>query len=117
MTAKVIERCQRPGCNGIIVDGICEDCGRPPVGQRVLKDATSAPLTSAPSSRTSGLSYTGYSGATGTASTGSRRQTSRSSHGSSTRRSSLGGGLVSLPPQPSQDPLQSLMAKPEVPER
>jgi serine/threonine-protein kinase PknG len=117
MADKVLEKCQRPGCNGIIVDGICEDCGRPPVGQRVLKDATSAPSTSAPTSRTSGLSYTGYSGVTGTASTGSRRQTSWSSHGSSTRRSSLGGGLVSLPPQPSQDPLQSLMAQPEVPER
>src|SRR5215469_3621414 len=118
MAEKVIERCQRPGCNGIIVDGICEDCGRPPVGQRVLKDATSAPVTSTPSgsSRTSGLSYKGYSGTTGTSRSESRRQTSRSSQGSSTRRSALGGGLVTLPPQPSQDPLKSLMTKPEVPE-
>src|SRR5215469_15794365 len=119
MAEKVIERCQRPGCNGIIVDGICEDCGRPPVGQRVLKDATSAPVTSTPSgsSRTSGLSYKGYSGTTGTSRSESRRQASRTSRGSSTRRSALGGGLLTLPPQPSQDPLKSLMTNPEVPER
>jgi serine/threonine-protein kinase PknG len=121
MADKVIEKCERPGCNGIIVDGICEDCGRPPVGQSVLKDAaTSVPSGSAGTgtSRPSGLSYAGYSGPTGSSSgTGSGRRTSRSSHGTSTRRSSLGGGLVNLPPQPSQDPLLTLMTNPEVPER
>jgi serine/threonine-protein kinase PknG len=119
MADKVIEKCQRPGCNGVIVDGICEDCGRPPVGKSVLKEATSAPSSSPTTgtSRTSGLSYNGYSGTTGSSGTGSRRQTSRASRGSSTRRSTLGGGLVTLPPQPSQDPLLSLMTNPEVPER
>jgi serine/threonine-protein kinase PknG len=119
MPEKVIEKCQRPGCNGIIVDGICEDCGRPPVGQRILKDAPTAPSTrtGTGTSSPSGLTYTGYSGTSGPSGTGSRRQASRTSRGSSTRRSALGGGLLTLPPEPSQDPLKSLMTNPEVPER
>lgn len=115
----MVEKCQRPGCNGTIVDGFCDECGKPPVGQSMLKAATSAPGASATSTGTvgtSGITYSGYSGTTGSLRTGSRRQSSRSSRGSSTRRAALGGGLVSLPPQPSQDPLKLVMANPEVPE-
>jgi serine/threonine-protein kinase PknG len=113
------EKCQRPGCTGTIVDGICEDCGRPPVGQSVLKNAPTTASISVKTGTTSttGLTYSGYSGTTGSGRQGSRRQSSRSTHGSSTRRNALGGGLVSLPPQPSQDPLKLVMVNPEVPER
>jgi serine/threonine-protein kinase PknG len=119
MAEKVAEKCQRPGCSGIIVDGICEDCGKPPIGQSVLKATAAAPSTSVRTGMTgiSGLSYTGYSGTTGSSGTGSKRHTSRSSRGSSTRRRALGGGLVALPSQPTQDPLQLIMTNPEVPER
>src|SRR5262245_28815697 len=114
------EKCQRPGCSGLIVEGICEECGRPPVGHSLLKAAEPAPSsvsTSTGAAGTSGLTYSGYSGTTGSSRTGSRRHSSRSSHASSSRRTALGGGLVSLPPQPSQDPVQLVMSHPEVPDR
>jgi len=101
--------CQRPGCSGEMVDGVCEDCGRPPMGKSLL--------ASEPQAGNGISSMTLYSGTVGSARTGSRRHTSRSSRGSSSRRQSLGGGLVSIPPQPSQDPLKLVMAVPEVPER
>jgi serine/threonine-protein kinase PknG len=107
-----IEKCQRPGCSGIIVDGVCEDCGRPPLGKSLLGDmsqSTTGQIESASK----------YAGTTGSARTGSKRTTSRSSKtaGTSSRRNRLGGGLVSLPEQPSQDPLKLVMEKAEVPER
>jgi serine/threonine-protein kinase PknG len=60
-----------------------------------------------------------YAGTTGSARTGSKRNTSRSGRttGTSSRRNKLGGGLVALPEQPSQDPLKLLLEKAEVPER
>jgi serine/threonine-protein kinase PknG len=117
--ATTAEMCQRPGCHGTIVDGICEECGRPPVGQRILQAAPSAPsqTTSTGTAASSGLAYSGYTGSTGSARTGSGRNTTRSTHASSSRRTALGGGLVSLPPQPSQDPVKLVMAHPEVPAR
>jgi serine/threonine-protein kinase PknG len=92
--------CKRPGCSGRIVDGVCEDCGRPPVGQSLLTESTG----------TVGTAATGA----GTRATGSRRGT-RTARGSVTTRSRLGGGLVSLPPVPSADPLKLILGKPEVP--
>lgn len=103
------ERCQRPGCNGKIVDGVCEDCGRPPVGKSIISG------TDGKGSKDSSVKL---SGTVGSSRTGSRRATSRSaSKGSSSRRRALGGGLVSLPEQPSIDPSKLIMEKPEVPER
>lgn len=124
-------KCQRADCGtGDIVDGICEDCGRAPAGgsllpSEILNDAgasssrmssraTSMKVSSSkvrgtfsyPMSR-SQLSKTNGRG-------GTRRTSSRSSRTSSRKRA-LGGGLVSLPPMPSQDPLKLLMAKAEVP--
>lgn len=107
-----IEKCQRPGCTGIIVDGVCEDCGRPPLGKSLMADIKEDP---------NGAVGTGSVniGTTGSARTGSKRASSRTNRtsGSSSRRNKLGGGLVSLPEQPSQDPLKLVMEKPEVPER
>lgn len=118
----MVEKCQRPGCTGTIVDGACDECGRPPVGKSVLKPATAAistPVASASmgARATTGVTYTGYTGTSGSPHTGSRRQTGRSSQGSSSHRAALGGGLVSLPPQPSQDPLKLVMKDPVIPER
>ncbi len=97
-------RCQRPGCSGRIVDGVCEDCGKPPLGQHLLKDlpgVADAVGTAAAATGTRGMS-------------GTRRGT-RSVRGTVTTRSKLGGGLLSLPPLPSMDPLKLLMDRPEVP--
>ena len=98
-------RCQRPGCSGRIIDGVCEDCGRPPAGQSLLKTMVTDSDTTV--------------GATVGTATGTGRQqgtkTRRGSHGTLTTRSRLGGGLISLPPQPSTDPLKLIIEKPEVP--
>src|SRR5499427_10770767 len=94
--------CKRPGCSGKIVDGVCEDCGRPPAGQSLLTDSTGT--------GTVGTAAT----ATGTRASGSRRAT-RATRGTVTTRSRLGGGLVSLPTLPNTDPLKLILDKPEVP--
>jgi serine/threonine-protein kinase PknG len=100
--------CQRPGCSGRIVDGVCEDCGRPPVGHSLLKDnpANGAGTVGTTGIPTSPLTGTGRQGAT---------RSRRTTRGTLTTRSRLGGGLVSLPPLPSADPLKLLVEKPEVP--
>lgn len=99
-----IEKCQRAGCLGNIVDGVCEDCGRPPIGKSLLAEDHSASKAI---------------GTTASARTGSKRTSSRSGRtaGTSSRRNKLGGGLVSLPEQPSQDPLRLVLQTAEVPER
>jgi serine/threonine-protein kinase PknG len=107
-----IERCQRPGCSGLIVDGVCEDCGRPPIGKSLLSDVKENPTGSVDA-------INKPTGSMVSARTGSRRASSRSGRtsGTSSRRNKLGGGLVSLPEQPGRDPLQLVLEKPEVPER
>ncbi len=112
-----VEKCQRPGCSGTIVDGFCDECGRPPLVKSTpadMKQNAAGPAVSA--GKQTGTAATGTSG---TASTGSRRASSRSGRttGTSSRRNKLGGGLVDLPEQPSQDPLKLVMEKPEVPEK
>ncbi len=113
-----VEKCKRNGCIGTIVDGCCDECGMPPLGVSLLA-ADVGNGTGNSGSVNIGTFATGSTG-TGTTGTrhssGTRKHTSRSSKGSSRRRTALGGGLVSLPPLPSQDPLTLLMAKAEVPE-
>ena len=111
-------KCQRNGCDGEIVDGVCDDCGRPPAGTSILPNAQSAIATSiSDSTFATGTGSSNHTGATGTAKTTGSRRTSRSgSQGSSSRRqAALGGGMVSLPPSPKLDPLMLVMAKAEVP--
>lgn len=107
-----LEKCERPGCSGLIVDGVCEDCGRPPIGKSLLTDFKQN-VTGA----VNALSM--LTGNTGSECTGSKRASSRSGRttGTSSRRNKLGGGLVSLPEQPSEDPLKLVKEKAEVPER
>ena len=107
-------KCQRPGCSGIIVDGVCEDCGRPPVGKSLIAEINQTSQTGA----TGKTGAAGYTGTFGSVRTGSRRASSRSAtKGSSSRRRALGGGLVSLPELPKLDPSKLIMEKAEVPEK
>jgi len=126
-------------CGGVVVDGICEDCGKPATRNSLVTAATGGIAPDASAATSSGqdesspatgrtrssarftVNYptrTGDAGATakdappGTRPT--RRRAGVSTH-TSTRRAALGGGLLSLPDLPSQDPLQLLMANPEVP--
>jgi serine/threonine-protein kinase PknG len=118
------ETCKRPGCSGKLVDGICEDCGRPPAGQTLLgKSGTinSKRVADAAAAGTSGrsasASSSSYSSSSASASgrTGSGRGSGRSGR-VSTRRT-LGAGLITLPDLPSMDPMLAIMADPSVPER
>ena len=130
--------CTDPTCSGTFVDGFCDTCGRaePAV---VASPATAA--TRGSGAATHAARQGGYSRTTGRV-TGARRPTATAagttpgtagtaatavgsgrtrgslggSRGSSTRRRSLGGGLVPMPVEPSADPLQLLLANPRVPE-
>lgn len=117
----MIERCNRPGCSGKIVDGICEDCGRPPLGAPSLVATMAATSAANPSTRASAVSKASALSSASSASSasslsgrGSSRRSTRASQRSSRR--TLGAGLVQLEPLPSLDPLQALMADPTVPE-
>ncbi len=112
------EICKRPGCSGKIVDGICEDCGRPPQGTSLLSNeaGTSKPVSTGSVSLASGTT-SASSSLSGRSSASGRSGRSSSRLGSASTRSSLGAGFISLPPLPSMDPLKSLMAEAVVPER
>ena len=43
-------KCQRPGCNGDIVDGFCEECGKAPVGKSMVNETQADSATSVTSS-------------------------------------------------------------------
>ncbi len=110
-----METCKRTGCSGQIVDGVCEDCGRAPAGKSLIAEAlnpvNTAGLAKVASGRSS-MTGSAISGRTG--STRSGRLSSRS--GRSSSRRSLGGGIVNLPPLPSMDPMQAIMAQAVVPD-
>jgi len=133
------QKCERTGCDGKIVDGVCDECGRAPAGKSLLATnpaaaATPQPMHAAIAGGTisqrvgtvsmTGTVNTGTVATQGTAMTGSttgisasgrtsRRQTSRSAMAS--RRRALGAGLVNLPEEPTHDPLSQVMANPVVP--
>jgi serine/threonine-protein kinase PknG len=128
----VTRACTDAACEGEFVDGFCDTCGRAePAGSADLGSGSVA--AAAPHAARQG----GYSrltgrvtaarrpsatgGITGTTqatsvTSGSGRSSSRGSRGSSSRRRSLGGGLVQMPVEPSQDPLALVMADPRVPD-
>ncbi|MBV8658882.1 MAG: protein kinase [Burkholderiales bacterium] len=115
-------------CGGQIVDAVCEDCGRAAGNQSLLSGEPLAAATAVdgdvattartvPTARNSvrfTVNYPSRKASGGTTKT-SRRIAGKSTH-TSARRAALGGGLLSLPDMPSQDPLKLLMAVPEVPE-
>lgn len=129
-------------CGGAFDEGICTTCGRPAeAGALAIAVATAAAATASPAvtassapwgaaTAASPLAAGGWSGATVSRTTGTAARTGpqgqtvgrtkgsrasrRHSRGTTSRRQSLGGGLVSLPPQPSQDPLALVIARPEV---
>ncbi len=112
-------------CSGNVMDDVCEDCGKPAKKNTLVKAATggldmadspsTVSLTTGRTSNSARFSVNYPSRVTGKSATKpSRRRAGVSTH-TSTRRNALGGGLISLPDLPSQDPLKLLMANPEVP--
>jgi serine/threonine-protein kinase PknG len=110
--------CNRPGCSGKIVDGVCEDCGRAPLGTGHMVDSAAAGAAAGASARAAGTSRGSSASAVSSSSSLSGRSSShRSTHVSQrSSRRTLGAGLVVLQPLATMDPLQALMADPVVPE-
>lgn len=101
-----MERCQRPGCTGVIEDGYCSACGLAPEGGGGGAVVAAAVSTGQTVSQT----LSARSGRTR-----STRSTVTTRSGSTRRRAS-GVALSALPPVPPVDPTAALIT-PEVPER
>ena len=115
-------KCTQPGCTGTILDGYCDVCGMAPAAKSGSSGASGpaagpgSPSASA-ASRASASAPPSPSALTlspSAASSSVRRSTSARSHTSGGSR--LGAGLVEVPPVPSRDPAEAVMANPMVPE-
>jgi serine/threonine-protein kinase PknG len=105
-------------CGGSIVDGACEDCGRVPAGENLIgveAPASTAPTRSSSSRRTRPRGTTSSSIKVTVAVGQGAAKRVPATRGSTSRRRALGGGLVSLPFQPTAEPLDLLMKDPTVP--
>ncbi len=123
-------QCTDPACTGSFEDGFCDTCGRAePAG--VTSTASTArqggyvqavapgsvPATGRVTGARRPSPAAGTSGtAAGTAAGSAKGSRTLRSRGSSSRRRMLGGGLVQMPSEPSQDPLQMLMPDARVPD-
>ncbi len=133
-TPATAQRCTQPGCTGTIEDGYCNVCGSPAGADPALQSAPQwAAGSPAPGARAAGAS--GLPGAQqpssqrissrtssarlDTAAIGSARGATRSTRRTGTgstrsRVARLGAGLTVVPPSPVADPLQAIMADPQV---
>jgi serine/threonine-protein kinase PknG len=104
-------------CSGAIVDGACEDCGRVPAGLNLIgPDAPAATTATRSSLRRASTRATSNSTIRVTVAVGqSAARRVPATRSSTTRRRALGGGLVSLPFQPTTEPLDLLMKDPTIP--
>lgn len=116
-------------CGGTVVDGVCEDCGKPAKAASLVTATTGGlngadavdgmpvdtAVTTARTRNSTRFTVNYPTRATAKSATKPTRRRAGVSTHTSTRRNALGGGLISLPELPSQDPLKLLMATPEVP--
>jgi serine/threonine-protein kinase PknG len=111
--------CQEVDCTGAVApDGYCDTCGTkgrtaPAPGPDLAPDRSITSSTGV----TTGTSLTGPRGrlATGSVSSKGRRRQTGSAR-ASTRRTSIGAGLVDVPPAPTVDPATAVLADPVVAE-
>jgi len=90
--------CGRVGCDGVIVDGYCDDCGLAPI--RAAGAATAGPAIAPPA-----VAMTG--GPAGTEIVARPDSGSRTVSG---RRTRIGGGLVEPAPVTARDPATAVLA-------
>ncbi|MET0788360.1 MAG: tetratricopeptide repeat protein [Cellulomonas sp.] len=137
MTTTTDIPCTEPGCTGTYEDGYCNVCGSPQAASSAPAPASATSLLgtgvaqAAPDSgadvgaerstrtgRTSSSRLaTAALGSARTAATGSRPTRRVGTSSTRLRGARLGAGLTTVPPAPVQDPLQAVMAVPEVEER
>jgi serine/threonine-protein kinase PknG len=107
-------------CGGKVSDGFCEDCGAPEQKQVLSVDGeVEREMASTSTTKRNSVRFSVHyptRGATKKVGTQWTRRRSGDTSRTSSRRKSLGGGLVSLPDMPSKDPLTCIMQSPVVPE-
>ncbi len=113
--------CTEAGCTGrIATDGYCDTCGtKAAPARRPVKAAApasppaaappAAPVAPRPGGATAGTLVTGSARSSGSRRGGTSRTTSR-------RTSSIGAGIVDVPPAAATDPASVILAKPVVAE-
>jgi serine/threonine-protein kinase PknG len=108
-------------CGGVIVEDVCEDCGRAARRAPLVKattgglDAGDVAAMQPTTGRTRSSTRFTVNYPSRTRGPHTTRRRAGVTAPTSTRRTALGGGLISLPDLPSLDPLKLLMAAPEVP--
>jgi serine/threonine-protein kinase PknG len=115
-----MQRCAEPGCTGrILADGYCDTCGTK------APDPVAAPAAKAPAKGVANPTATATPAAlvgvptnleTGSTRSGGSRRTVSGRTRTTSRRSTIGAGLVDVPPAPAIDPATIVMADPEVSE-
>jgi serine/threonine-protein kinase PknG len=115
-----MQRCAEPDCTGrILSDGYCDTCGTK------APDPVAAPAAKAPAKGLANPAVTATPAAlvgaprnleTGSTRSGGSRRTVSGRTRTTSRRSTIGAGLVDVPPAPSIDPATIIMANPEVSE-
>ena len=110
------EPCQHPDCSGgnIGDDGFCDNCGHAPTRRSQRSSEPAPPPVPAGVSSSTVSRGTGTVRRLSTSTTGTGRSASVSSGGSI---ANLGAGLVDMPSIPRRDPLEVVLANPEVPEK
>jgi serine/threonine-protein kinase PknG len=113
-------KCTQPGCTGTIADGYCDVCGMAPpkssgsTASAARSAATPSAVPSAATPSAGTLPASAHASAPSATAGASRRTGSARTHTST--RSRLGAGLVEVPPVPSRDPSEAVLANPMVPE-
>jgi len=107
----MMQGCAEPGCPGkILADGYCDTCGTKapaPAPAKPVPNPTPAPATPTPVARNL---------ETGSTRSGGSRRTVSGRTRTTSRRSTIGAGIVDVPPAPAIDPATIVMANPEVSE-
>ena len=115
-----MQRCAEPGCTGrILSDGYCDTCGTK------APDPVAVPAQRAPTKGLGNPAVTATPAAlvgsprnleTGSTRSGGSRRTVSGRTRTISRRSTIGAGIVEVPPAPAVDPATIVMANPEVSE-
>ncbi|HEV2759769.1 MAG TPA: tetratricopeptide repeat protein [Acidimicrobiales bacterium] len=109
----MMQRCGQPGCAGkVLSDGYCDTCGtKAPAPAPPAKPAP-APAVASPAA----AHVVPRNLETGSTRSGGSRRTVSGRTRTTSRRSTIGAGIVDVPPAPSIDPATIVMADPEVSE-
>ncbi|MBV8997252.1 MAG: protein kinase, partial [Pseudonocardiales bacterium] len=102
--------CGRSGCDGVLEDGYCNECGYAALA------ALATPQTAATAPTSAGRAGSAGSASATSSASGQPSQRSSTRSATSTARRGVGGGLVDVPAVPRIDPTSALLVDPQVAE-